>query len=106
MLPKLSALHHIGVGNGHQAQVEPSSQESKELLLFQENRNLIDGGHIADDEDLVNLYGAVQSELGDSSVCKRGLAAAGDLCPNELGSLKEASVHLQDPGSIHSFGQT
>lgn len=59
VLPKLSALDHVCVRNGHESEIEPASQERKELLLFQENRNLINGGHIADDEDLINFHGAV-----------------------------------------------
>lgn len=79
VLPKDGALDHVRMRYGHGTEVEADAQEREKLLLFEEDRDLVDGWHIADDENLFDLHGAVQSELGDGGICKRGLASTGDL---------------------------
>lgn len=79
MLPELSAFGHFRGRNGHNTEVESDPQQRDEFLLLQQDGDLVDGRHIADDEDLVDFYGAVQGELGNSGICKRRLATTGDL---------------------------
>lgn len=79
VLPEHSALDHVRMRYGHIAEIEADAQKRKKLLLLEEDRDLIDGGHIADDENLIDLHGAVQRELGDGCICKRSLASTGNL---------------------------
>jgi hypothetical protein len=79
VLPEDGALDHVRMRYRHVAEIEADAQKREELLLLEENRDLVHGGHVADNENLIDLHGAVQRELGDGGICERSLASTGNL---------------------------
>lgn len=83
-LPELSALGHTGEGDRDDAEVQSRAQQRDELLLFQEKRDLVDGGHVSNHENLVDLDRTVQSQLRDRALCEGLLAPTSDLGHHQL----------------------
>lgn len=108
VLPELSALGHSGRQDGQNTEVQSDTQQRDELLLLQEDRDLVDGWHVADDENLVDLHGAVERELGDGGICKRCLAPTGDLAiwSTRILVIQRQTFYIPGRGSSRSYGLT
>ena len=77
--PDLLALSDTGGGELDVVELQGLLEFPEQALLLEEERNLVDGGHIADGENLVDLDLAAGSNLIDSALLKGLLATARNL---------------------------
>lgn len=81
--PDLLALGDTGGGELDVVELQGLLKFPEQALLLKEKRNLVDGGHIADGKDLVDLDLAAGSDLVDGTLLKGLLTTARNLY-NEL----------------------
>lgn len=78
-VPKLGASGNTCGRDSQSVQVEPGPEKGNDLLLLQEQGDLVDGGHVPDDENLIELDLAVQRQLCDGALCEGLFTPACDL---------------------------
>lgn len=77
--PDLLALGDTGGGELDVAELQGLPKFPEQALLLEEKRNLVDGGHIANGKDLVDLDLAAGSDLVDGALLKGLLTTARNL---------------------------
>lgn len=77
--PDLLALADTGGGELDVVELQGLLKFPEQTLLLKEKRHLVDGGHIADGKDLVDLNLAAGSDLVDSALLKGLLTTARNL---------------------------
>lgn len=78
-LPERLALGNAGLGDVQGVEIDSLAQEGDEVLLLQKEGNLVDGGHVTNDEDLGHVDLAEEGNLLDRGLLERLLATAGNL---------------------------
>lgn len=104
--PQRSTSGDIGGSNRLRNEVESGTEQSQESLLLQEEWNLVDGWHISNDEDLVQLDLAMQGELRNSALCKRLFTSTGNLEFCQKNRFYQELQNIRDRVSGRSCEQT
>lgn len=78
-VPKFGSTGDTRRRDGQSVQVEPGPEKGDNLLLLQEQGNLVYGGHVPDDKNLIQLHLTVQCQLCYGALCEGLFTPACDL---------------------------
>ena len=100
LCPDLVALLCHGARDGEPLEGEELADEGDQPLLLEEHGDLVDGGHVLDDDDLLRLDLAEVGQLLNDRGLERALATAGNLAGQHTrGSVPSSTDNVPGPGS-------